>query len=94
MIKGEAVKNVFIDYDGSNHVTNDVMHLYQDPIGVLGVKSNRLHVWIDLAPLCCPVSANLFRMQVNNAENRTFVADAAGPSGRCSSMYCQKGATC
>jgi hypothetical protein len=61
VINGEAMTNVFIGYNGSDHVTNDLMHFYQDSIDVLRVKCNRLHVRIDLAPLLCPVSANLFR---------------------------------
>ena len=52
--------NVFIGDNGSGQVTNDLVHIYQDPIDVLRVKCNRLHVRIDLAPLLRPVSANLF----------------------------------
>jgi hypothetical protein len=60
VINGEAMTNVLIGYDGSSHVTDNLMHFYQDLTGFLRVKSNRIHVWIDLAPLFCPVSTNFF----------------------------------
>jgi hypothetical protein len=35
----------------SSQVAHDLMHIDQDVLGPLGVKSHRLHVWVDLAPL-------------------------------------------
>src|SRR6516164_5677962 len=35
------------------------MHIDQNMLGPLRVKSHRLHVWVDLAPLLLPVSADL-----------------------------------
>jgi hypothetical protein len=70
-INGEAMTDVFIGYNGSSHVTNDLMHFYQDPIGVLRVKSNRLHMRIDLAPLLGPISAHLFRPLYETAFERS-----------------------
>lgn len=71
MSNREAMANVFIGYNGSSHVTNNLMHFYQDLIDVLRVKCNRLHVRIDLAPLLCPVSANLFTALYETAFERS-----------------------
>jgi hypothetical protein len=71
VINGEAMSNAFIGYNGSGHVTNDLMHIYEDPAGVLGVKSKRLHMRIDLAPLLRPVSTNFFRPSYESAFERS-----------------------
>lgn len=64
-MNGEAMTDVFIGYNGSSHVTNDLMHFYRDPIDALRVKGNRLYVRIDFAPLLCPVGAHLLRPLYN-----------------------------
>lgn len=61
MLNGETVANVFIGKHGSGQIAHDLMYLDQDLPSVLRVKCNRLDVWIDLAPLLCPVSADLVR---------------------------------
>ena len=58
--------HVLIDKNRSSQVAHDLVHIDQDPSGVLRVKSNRLHMRIDLAPLLPPVSAHLF-MSANKA---------------------------
>ena len=58
MLNGETMANVLIGKHGSGQIAHDLMHLDQDLPSVLRVKGNRLDVWIDLAPLLCPVSAD------------------------------------
>ena len=43
----------------SSQVAHDLMHIDQNMLGPLRVKSHRLHMWVDLAPLLLPVSADL-----------------------------------
>jgi hypothetical protein len=59
--KGESMAYVLIGKNCSSQVAHDLMHIDQNASGLLRVKGNRLDVWIDLAPLLCPVSANFFR---------------------------------
>ena len=61
MLNGETMPNVLIGKNGSSQVAHDLMHLDHDASGVLWVKSHRLHMRIDLAPLLRPVGADLFR---------------------------------
>src|SRR5947207_12494773 len=51
--------DVLIGKNCSSQVAHDLMHIDQDMLGPLGVKSHRLHVWVDLGPLLPPVSADL-----------------------------------
>ena len=51
--------HVLIGKNCSSQVAHDLMHIDQDMLGALGVKSHRLHVWVDLAPLLPPVIADL-----------------------------------
>ena len=57
--KGEPMAYVLIGKNCSSQVAHDLMHIDQDLLGPLGVKRHRLHVWVDLAPLLPPVSADL-----------------------------------
>ena len=57
--KGEPMAHVLIGKNCSSQVPHDLMHIDQDLLGPLGVKRHRLHVWVDLAPLLPPVSADL-----------------------------------
>src|SRR3546814_1486129 len=52
--------HAFICDNGPRHVTNDLVHIDQHPVGTVRMKNNRFHMRIDFAPLLCPVSANLF----------------------------------
>lgn len=70
MLNGETVANVFIGKHGSGQIAHDLMHLDQDLPSVLRVKGNRLDVWIDLAPLLCPVSADFLRPMDKTAFER------------------------
>ena len=51
--------NALIGKNVSSHVAHDLMHLDQDPPGVIRVKRQRLHIRVDLAPLLRPISADL-----------------------------------
>src|SRR5690348_2502041 len=57
--KGEPVAHVLIGKNCSSQVAHDLMHIDQDMLGLLEVKSHRLHVWVDLAPLLPPIVADL-----------------------------------
>ena len=61
MLDGETVANVFIGKHSSSQIAHELMHVDQDLPSILRVKGNRLDVWIDLAPLLRPVSADFFR---------------------------------
>ncbi|HEY9663389.1 MAG TPA: hypothetical protein V6C65_33495 [Allocoleopsis sp.] len=52
--------HIFIGKHDSSSIAHNLMHLDQDLPSILCVKGNRLNVWIDLAPLLCPVSADFF----------------------------------
>ncbi len=58
------------------------MHLDQDPVIVLRVKSQRLHMRIDLAPLFRPVSADLFRPTNKAALERARPGDVRRHEGK------------
>src|SRR5690349_22540425 len=51
--------HALINKDCSSQIAHDLMHIDQEMLGPLGVKSHRLHAWVDLAPLLPPVRANL-----------------------------------
>lgn len=51
--------HVLIGKNCSSQVAHDLMHLDQDMLGPVRVKSHRLHMWVDLAPLLSPVSTDL-----------------------------------
>ena len=70
MLNGETVANVFIGKHGSGQIAHDLMHLDQDLPSVLRIKGNQLDVWIDLAPLLCPVSADFLRTTDKTAFER------------------------
>lgn len=63
--------DMFIGNNRSSQVTYDLMHLNQDPPGVIREESNRLHMRIDLAPLLPPVSTDLFRSTDKTAFERS-----------------------
>ena len=71
MLNGETVANVLIGKHGSGQIAHDLMHLDQDLPSILRVKGNRLDVWIDLAPLLRPVSADFFRPTDKTAFERS-----------------------
>ncbi len=68
MLNGETMTNAFIGKNGSSHVAHDLMHLDQDPPGVLRVKGQRRHSRVNLAPLLRPISADL----VGTADKTAF----------------------
>lgn len=49
---------MLIGKHGSGQIAHDLMHLDQHLPSFLRTKDNRLDVWIDLAPLLCPVGAD------------------------------------
>ena len=59
MRKSEPMAHVLIDDNRSSQVAHNLMHIDQDMLGPFRVKSHRLHVRVDLAPLLLPVSADL-----------------------------------
>ena len=59
MPDGETMTNALVGKNGSGPVADDLMHLDCDPFGILGVKNERLYMRVDLAPLLCPISADL-----------------------------------
>src|SRR6266478_3895909 len=68
--KGEPMADVLIGKNCSSQVAHHLMHIDQDMLGPVGVKSHRLHVWIDLAPLLPPVSADLLMSMDETAFER------------------------
>src|SRR5256714_10274272 len=57
--ESEPMAHVLVGKNCSRQVAHDLMHIDQDMLGPLEVKSHRLHVWVDLVPLLGPVSADL-----------------------------------
>ncbi len=70
MLNGEAVSNAIVGKHCSDQIAHDLMHLDQDLPSILQVKGNRLDVWIDLALLLRPVSADFFRFTDKTAFER------------------------
>jgi hypothetical protein len=56
----EPMAHVLVGKNCSSQVAHDLMHIDQDMLGPLRVKSDRLDEWVDLGPLLAPVSADLF----------------------------------
>jgi len=71
MLNRETMTHALIGQNGSRHVAYDLMHPHHDPPGVLRVKSQRLHMRIDFAPLLRPVSADFFRPPDKTAFERS-----------------------
>ena len=74
MLNGETVTNVFISKHGSDQIAHNLMHLDQNLPSILKVKGNQLDVWIDLAPLLRPVSADFFRPTDKTAFERLWLS--------------------
>jgi hypothetical protein len=84
MLNGETVTDMLIGKHGSGQIAHDLMHLNQDLPSSLRVKSNRLDVWLDLAPLLRPVIADCFRPTDKNAFERlrsSYVGSHEGKGG-------------
>ena len=81
LIDGEAMTNVLICHNGSSHIPHDLVHVDQDPLGVLWVESHRLYVRVDFAPLLCPVSTHLFRSMNKTALERSRPSNVRGHQG-------------
>jgi len=53
------VADVLVGKHSPGQVTHHLVHVHQNPRSVLGIKGNRLNVWINLAPLLGPIRADL-----------------------------------
>jgi len=70
--------HVLIAKDVSSQVAHDLLNVDQDAPGALRIKGHRLHVWVDLAPLLRPVSANPFGPTDKSALKRFRPSDVGG----------------
>ena len=59
--QGETMAYVLVCQHGSRQVAHNLMHLDQDASVLLQMKSHRLYMRIDLAPLFRPVGAHGLR---------------------------------
>jgi hypothetical protein len=66
----------------SSQVAHNLMHIDQDMLGPLGVKRHRLHVWVDLAPLLPPVSADLLMPTDETAFERSRPSHVRSHEGK------------
>lgn len=53
--------NVLVGKHGTSQVAHDLMHINKNLRSILGIKGDRLNVWINLAPLFGPVRADFVR---------------------------------
>ena len=62
--------NVLVAKHGTRQVAHDLMHVDQNLRSILGIKGNRLNVWVDFAPLFGPIRADFFRPMDKTAFER------------------------
>ena len=95
MLNGETVTNVLINKHGSAQIAYDLMHIDQNLPRIFQVKGDRLDVWIDLAPLLCPVSADFLRSTDKAAFERLWLSHIGSYEGeRGINITCVEGCIC
>ena len=82
LFDGETMTDMLVGQHNARQITHDLMHINQDAPGLLRVKGHWLHVWIDLAPLLRPVSADFFRPTDETAFERFWPGYVRGHGGK------------
>ena len=74
--------NMLIGQHGTRRVAHDLMHFHQDTPGIFPVKSNRLHMRANFAPLLRPVGADFFPPVDETALERSGLLHVGSHEGK------------